>query len=449
MKNARKALASFAASYGMLAVLGLLCLYFSWATYRAEAPTGASGAALLSEQVARDAAKGGDVVIVTSGEPDAAEFTQELKRRMAATGHSVRATIQGTPPEVRSQLEAMAAQGSAAPCIITTRAVRDWPLWDSLRSAVPLYRQTKVLAPETVRRSVFLTPSNLRNVADQIAVIAVLAVGLTLVILTGGIDLSVGSLLALSAVVTAWLIQRWGGSNATIGSMLGASLAAIALCGVFGGVTGWLIAKFRVPPFIVTLAGMQIASGLAFMVAKGQSIYDIPVSFTALGRSALIAGLPNAVLMMTAIYFAAHYFTMRTLQGRHIYAVGGNREAARLSGVSVPRTLIVVYVLSALLAGVGGVITTSQLRAGAPTYGAMYEMYAIAAVVVGGTSLAGGQGRVFGTLIGAFVIAVIRNGMNLMDVEPYTQKVLLGVVILAAVLADMLRRHGGARKPTG
>jgi ribose transport system permease protein len=149
---------------------------------------------------------------------------------------------------------------------------------------------------------------------------------------------------------------------------------------------------------------------------------------------------------MVFIYIGAHIFMSRTRYGRYIYAVGGNMEAARLSAVPLTSTLVFVYVISALLAGVGGVITVSQLKAGAPTYGAMYEMYVIAAVVVGGTSLTGGSGRVLGTLIGAFVIAVIRNGMNLMDVEPYTQKVLLGAVILGAVLVDMARQRRALKK---
>lgn len=446
MKEAKKAISSFASTYGMLAVLGLLCLFFSWSTYRVESPTGSAGATLLTEQISREAPKGADIVIVTSAEPDSVEFTVILSESLRKAGYSIQAAAKGDPPQIRAELEALAAGGKPVKWIATTRSIQEWSLWDSLRSSSPAFKETRILAPGNIHRSIFLSAGNLRNVADQIAVIAILAVGMTLVIITGGIDLSVGSLLALSAVLTAWLIQKWGGGNAGIGAMVGASLLAIALCGAVGGFSGWLIARFNVPPFIVTLAGMQIASGLAFMVAKGQSIYDIPVAFTGLGRGGAIATIPNAVLLMLALYIAANFFMMRSTIGRNIYAIGGNKEAARLSGVSVRRTLIIVYVVCALMAGIGGVITASQLRAGAPTYGAMYEMYAIAAVVVGGTSLTGGQGRIFGTLIGALVIAVIRNGMNLMDVEPYTQKVLLGVVILAAVLADMLRRHGSARK---
>ena len=202
-----------------------------------------------------------------------------------------------------------------------------------------------------------------------------------------------------------------------------------------------MITAFPNPPINATLAMMQVASGLAFIVARGQSLYDIPASYTWLGRGAGVASLPNSVLLMLLVYALAHVLMTRTALGRHLYAVGGNAEAARLSGVAVNRVLLFVYLACGLMAGIGGVITASQLKAGAPTYGAGYELYVIAAVVVGGTSLSGGEGRVFGTLVGAFIIAVIRNGMNLMNVEPYTQKVVLGLVILGAVLLDMLKRR--------
>ena len=223
--------------------------------------------------------------------------------------------------------------------------------------------------------------------------------------------------------------------------MIMASLAAIAACALVGGFSALMITVFRIPPFIATLAMMQVASGLAFIVTKGQSLYDIPPAFTWLGRGTGLGSLPNSVLLMFTLYALAHLFMTRTSTGRYIYAVGGNTQAAHFSGVSVNRITALVYVISGLVAGLGGVINTSQLKAGAPTYGLGYELYVIAAAVVGGTSLAGGEGRVFGTLIGAFIIAVIGNGMNLMNIEAYTQKVVLGLVILGAVLLDMLRRR--------
>jgi ribose transport system permease protein len=198
---------------------------------------------------------------------------------------------------------------------------------------------------------------------------------------------------------------------------------------------------FAIPPFIVTLAMMLVGSGLAYLLAKGQSIYQVPESFIWLGRGTLSGTVPNSVVLMGFLYLVAHIVMSRMTLGRYLYAVGGNREAARLSGVPVAAVLLFAYTLSGALAGVGGIVTASQLKSGSPNYGTMYELYVIAAVVVGGTSLSGGEGKIFGTLIGAFIIAVIQNGMNLTGVESYTQKVVLGLVILGAVLLDMLKKR--------
>jgi ribose transport system permease protein len=273
-------------------------------------------------------------------------------------------------------------------------------------------------------------------------VIAIVAIGMTMVIITGGIDLSVGSLIALSAVLAAKFIRDFaGGANATLVGMTLACLAAILICGMVGAFSGGMITRFGIPPFIVTLAMMLVGSGLAYILAKGQSIYQIPDSFVWLGRGANFLSLPNAVVLMLILYVLAHVLMSRTQIGRYIYAVGCNRQAARYSGLPVPRVLMFTYVASALLAGLGGVLMASQLKSGSATYGNMYELYVIAAVVVGGTSLSGGEGKMLGTLTGAFTIAVIQNGMNLTNVESYTQKVVLGLVILGAVLLDNLRQR--------
>jgi ribose transport system permease protein len=430
------------AAYGMPLVLLLLCLYFSVATYHQEVPVGREGAQALAAELAATAPHRARIVVVAQTDAAEAEFATTLTHELQTHGLAVAATISGDPPTVREALEQRAASGVGADIVATTAACRQWTLWDSLRNNGPAYARLQVRAPAAQGRSTFLSASNLRNVADQIAVIAIIAVGMTAVIITGGIDLSVGSLIALSAVLTAWLIRRWGGEGATTAALLGASAAAIVVCGLVGLFSGLMITGFRIPPFIATLAMMQVASGLAFIIAQGQSIYAIPAAFMWLGRGANLFTLPNGVALMALIYVAAHIVMTRTAIGRRIYAVGGNPEAARLSGVSTSRTLLFVYLVSGLMAGIGGVITVSQLRAGAPTYGLMYELYVIAAVVVGGTSLAGGEGRIFGTLVGAFIIAVIRNGMNLVNVEPYTQKVVLGLVILGAVLLDRAKRTG-------
>ena len=178
------------------------------------------------------------------------------------------------------------------------------------------------------------------------------------------------------------------------------------------------------------------------MLSGGESIAELPERFVWLGRGTGFFGLPHAVLLMLLLYGAAHFLMTRTVFGRRLYAVGGNQEAARLSGVPVGRVVLSAYVIAGLLAGLGGVILASQLKSGSPTYGNMYELYVIAAVVVGGTSLAGGEGKIFGTLVGALVIAVIQNGMNLTNIESYTQKIVLGVVILGAVLIDRMRHRG-------
>jgi ribose transport system permease protein len=250
-----------------------------------------------------------------------------------------------------------------------------------------------------------------------------------MVIIVGGIDLSVGSLIALSSVLTARFIRdSAGGAAASPTGMFFCCLGAVAICGTVGCFSGAMITRFAIPPFIVTPATMLLGSGLSYLLAKGESIYQIPDSFVWLGRGADLLGIPNAVLLMAVLYGLAHILMSRMKLGRYLYAVGGNSEAARLSGVPVKRVLLFAYTASAALAGLGGVVMASQLKSGSPTFGRMYELYVIAAVVVGGTSLTG-----------AFTIAVIQNGMNLTNVESYTQKVVLGLVILGAVLVDKAR----------
>ncbi|MDM7915969.1 MAG: ABC transporter permease, partial [Candidatus Eisenbacteria bacterium] len=309
------------------------------------------------------------------------------------------------------------------------------------------YAGAEVLVAPSYRWPTFLLPDNVRNIANQISVIAILAVGMTMVILTGGIDLSVGSLIALSAVVATGTIAHAGGADATGTVLLAGALAGILACGLTGLLSGLAITRFDVPPFIATLGMMQVASGLAYLLSAGRPIYQVPGRFVALGRGAEpVLGLPYAVLLMVALFAAAHLLMTRTVLGRHIYAVGGNAEASRLAGVRVRAVLLFVYTVSGLLAGLGGIVMASQLKSGAPTYGLSYELYVIAAVVVGGTSLSGGEGRILGTLVGAFIIAVIQNGMNLTNVESYTQKVVLGLVILGAVLLDRLKHRGWLRR---
>ena len=317
-----------------------------------------------------------------------------------------------------------------------------WTAWENIISESS---DLNVVIPEEKIYSAFLRKGNLVAVVDRIVVIAVIAIGMTLIILTGGIDLSVGSLLALAAVIST-LIMKWlGGLDAPAWVVWLGFFGGVSACGLIGLTGGLLVAWFRVAPFIATLAIMMMARGLAFILTGGFSVYQVPESLTWLGQGKTL-GIPNTVVILVVLYVAAHLFMAHTRFGRYIYAVGGNREAARLSGVPVKWMLIFVYFVGGLTAGFAGCIQASQLNSGAPNLGTMFELYVIAAVVVGGTSLSGGSGKIFATLIGAFIISVIQNGMNLLGFESYTQTVVLGAVILISVLIDKIRTSGGLVK---
>jgi len=350
----------------------------------------------------------------------------------------------GDPTSIRESLAEIDASGRPVALIAAPRALL--PVLNAAKAKSDHLAGTTILTPQSSRWPTFLLADNLRNIANQISVIAILAIGMTMVIIAGGIDLSVGSLIALSAVLAAWLIAAFGGTGATALTLWVSCAVAIIVCGAIGAFSGWMITSFRIPPFIATLAMMQVAAGVAYIIAQGKPIYQIPDSFITLGRGAEpLLRIPYAVLLMALLYVAAHVIMTRTTLGRYIYAVGGNSEAARLAGIRVRLVQFIVYTVCGTLAGLGGVVMASQLKSGAPTYGLAYELQVIAAVVVGGTSLSGGEGRILGTLIGALVIGVIQNGMNLTNVESYTQKVVLGLVILAAVLLDQLRHRGRGR----
>lgn len=424
----------------MLLVLVLLCAFFSVMTYSEQSPSGAAAGQQVAETLRAQLPRGGAILIAIREQPDDVEFARSLEADWIAAGGRVAGTARGEPSEARAILQRLAAAGDKIDGIACTPATSAWLVFNDISSDFPALGSPVLFRPGSYRWPNFLKSENLLNIANQIAVIAIVAIGMTLVIVTGGIDLSVGSLLALSAVLTAWTIREHaGGVQASALGMGVSGLFAILACGGVGAFSGTMITRFGIPPFIVTLAMMLMGSGTAYILAKGQSIYQIPDSFVWLGRGADLMGLPNAVVLMVVLYGLAHVLMSRMKWGRYLYAVGGNREAARLSGVPVERVLMLAYVASGLLAGLGGVIMASQLKSGSATYGNMYELYVIAAVVVGGTSLSGGEGKIFGTLIGAFTIAVIQNGMNLTNVESYTQKVVLGLVILGAVLMDKWR----------
>lgn len=437
----KKIFSRFLSDYGMIFVLLLLCGFFSVVTISDQSPTGEAAANQVAESITEQFGKTPRVLIAVGEQPGDAEFAASLERSLAASGAQVLATAKGQPPAAREALVKLNTAGEKVDAVACTQVTGAWIVFSDLKTDFPALGEPRVIAPRSYRWPNFLKSENLLNVASQIAIIAIIAIGMTMVIITGGIDLSVGSLVALSSVLTAIFIRDFaGGTNAQPGGMLLACLAAMALCGLIGAFSGGMITRFGIPPFIVTLSMLLVGSGLAYKISNNQSIYDIPDSFKWLGREADLLSLPNAVVLMLFLYALAHVLMSRMKLGRYLYAVGGNQEAARLAGVPVKRVIIFAYIASAMLAGLGGVIMASQFKSGSGTYGNMAEMWVIAAVVVGGTSLTGGHGKIFGTLIGAFIIGVIQNGMNLMNVESQTQKIVVGLVILGAVLLDKLRQ---------
>jgi ribose transport system permease protein len=273
----------------------------------------------------------------------------------------------------------------------------------------------------------FFTPTNLANVIRQNAFTAILAAGMTFVILTAGIDLSVGSVVGLAGMVCASVMA--GGGSIAAGTIAGAAVGFAT-----GMLNGAAVTLLRVPAFVVTLATMLIVRGAAFKLTDARTISGLPDGFSALSSGPASAGL------MLAIFIAAWLLLTRTPFGRHVYAVGGNADAAWLAGVHVDRIRFAVYTLSGLAAGIAGVLVASRLNAGYPRAGEFYELDAIAAVVVGGTSLFGGRGSIWGTLAGAFFIGVLNNGLNLFRVSPYDQLIVKGIVLLAAASLDRWRR---------
>ena len=277
----------------------------------------------------------------------------------------------------------------------------------------------------------FLTRPNIINVLRQISINAIIAFGMTVVIIGRGIDLSVGSLLAFVGVVTASLVT---GGAATLPAPV-AMLAALGIGVALGSVNGAFVAYAGIAPFIVTLAALTIFRGMALAWTDGRPISGLPEIFGSLGYGTFL-GLPTPIWVMLGFLLVTHVLLRFTALGRAVYAIGGNEEAARLSGIPVRRVLLFTYLYSGLAAAVAALVLTGRLNSAQPTAGVMFELDAIAAVVVGGTSLFGGRGGVFGTLVGALIIGVIDNGMNLLNVSSFYQQIVKGGVILAALIVD-------------
>ena len=427
----------FFRDYGMIFVLLLLCVLFSLLTLAEQHPTGVKAGRQVADQIVNQEGSGAGVVIVTRDTAEDHAFAAAIQAELSERGAIVRASVNGSPADARRVISEVLGRGESIEAIAANDVTSRWTIYEQFEG---LGRE-QIVTPQSHTWPNFLKMSNLLGVANQTAIYAIIAIGMTMVIITAGIDLSVGSLVALASVAGALLIRDFGGgAEASTGMMLLGVLAGSGLCALAGAFTGAMVTTFRLPAFIVTLAMMLMAGGLAFRLSNGSSIPELPASFFLIGGGKML-GLPNPVWIMIVLYGVAHIVMTRMSFGRYLYAIGGNEEAARLSGVPVKRILLIVYTISGALAGLGGIVLASKLQAGDPKFGLMYELEVIAAVVVGGTSLLGGSGKILGTLIGAFIIAVIKNGMNLTAVDPFNQKIVLGAVLLAAVLIDTLKRR--------
>ena len=443
-KKPNKLLELLAGDYGMLLVLLGLCVFFALVTLRKEGVEGAEGGKALAAQIISELGSDAEIFIASGESNDEVALAKSLEKDLAAAGITIAGQASGKPPEIAKELRKLDHEIDA---IAAPPAHRTQQVYDKFSGEGKIAKQLMTPSGRTV--SPFLSLQNLRNIASQNAVIAIIGIGMTMVIITAGIDLSVGSLVALSTVICALIIQQLGGSGTAPGivpvvepagvfAMLLAALVGILACALVGAFTGWMVAGFCVPPFIATLAMMQVIRGSGLVLSESQTISDIPASFQWLGTG-LTFGIPNCVILMAVLYIIAHVVMTKTKLGRYIYATGGNPEAARLSGVSPKKIKLTVYIIAGALAGLAGIVLASQLKGGAGKFGEAYELKVIAAVVVGGTSLFGGRGKVFGTLIGALIIAVIGNGMNLTGLGSEKQMIVLGAVILLAVLIERFR----------
>ena len=283
----------------------------------------------------------------------------------------------------------------------------------------------------------FLTGNNLANLARQVAIFGILAIGQLMVILTGGIDLSVGSILGLAGAVTAQLLV----SGVPI---IPAILIGVVVGGVLGIANGVLVTRFKLPPFIATLGMLGIARGIVLVITDANTIQGLPDGFQTVANGTVL-GIPNLLIIFAIITAIAWFVLNRTVFGRYVYAVGSNPEAARLAGVPVAMVTTAVYVISGVLAAVGGVLLTSRLGAGVPTAGAGFELQAIAACVIGGASLSGARGSAIGAACGALIIGVLNNGGNLLAINAFYLQIAIGALVLVAVGFDQMNTRKSAR----
>lgn len=283
---------------------------------------------------------------------------------------------------------------------------------------------------------VFMTSYNLVNILQQITVNGVIALGMTVVIFTGGVDLSVGSVLAVTGIVMGKMMVEQGVHPAI------AVIVGLLIGAVFGTLNGILVAKCNLQPMIATLGTMQIARGMALTMGNGQTITGFSKGFRWIGSGELFGTIiPVQIVFMLLLYIGIFYLMKYRKSGRYIYSIGGNEEATRLSGINVVKYKTLAYTISGILSSMAAIVLVSKLNSAQSIAGQGYEMDAIASAVIGGASLLGGSGNVWGTLVGAIIIGVIRNGLNLMNVSSYMQQLILGVIILVAVLFDAFRNR--------
>lgn len=281
----------------------------------------------------------------------------------------------------------------------------------------------------------FLTWDNLQNVTRAASPVIIVGTAVTLVMIGRGLDLSVGSVVAACSVIAAFAAAD--GINLAF-----AYLAALALGGAFGALNGLLVVGFKVSPIIATLGTLNIARGMAYLITPSAILVGLPAGWSDVGTSSVVGvPVPFAIAIVSALIFG--WLLGRTVFGRHVYAIGGNEEAARLAGVNVNRTLFLLYLMSGLMAGVGAIVLSSRLGTGDPNIGIGFEFEVIVAVILGGTSLAGGEGRIFGTVVGALIVGILSNGLNLIGVEPFWQYIAMGSALIVAVVLD--RAAGSAR----
>jgi len=434
------------ADYGMVFVLLFLCVLISVLTISDIHPEDPRSGRRLAGLMVKKYGKDINVLVVARDIDADRKFAKAIQEELTRLGANVVGTELGDPYSVRQRLEKIGAESVQVDLVATHNFSSKWKIFSGetlkkLGTNHPVLEKLKVVRPPSYRWPTFLTRQNLISILNQNAPIAIMAIGMTLVIITAGIDLSVGSLMALAAVVSAVCVQEFLGAAQASGlSVMLAFVIAMVVCALSGVFAGVMITVFKMPPFVATLGLMMVARGASYILAGGADALKIEATSVGALYSTSILGIPSQIVIMVALFILAHLVMSHTSFGRYVYAVGGNETAARLSGVPVVAVIIAVYAICGLSAGLAGVLDASHFGTGRPKAGEFYELQVIAAVVVGGTSLMGGEGKMFGTFVGALILGVIQNGLNMAGVDSYRQMVIYGGLILVAVLIDQLKK---------